>query len=153
MNRLMENTVFSGFVMPCRFATWPTRISLSFVKPTTDGVSLLPSWFAMTVGFPPSTTATTLFVVPRSIPITFGMILCLQSSELSRPSPHRGRRGPRPPPPHVPELQHVDLDLARLELLGLRELDREHAVAICRLDLVALHRERQLHAALEADRK
>ena len=23
MNRLMENTVFSGFVMACRLATWP----------------------------------------------------------------------------------------------------------------------------------
>jgi hypothetical protein len=67
MNRLMENTVFSGFVMACRFATWPTRISPSFVKPTTEGVSRLPSWFAITVGLPPSTTATTEFVVPRSI--------------------------------------------------------------------------------------
>ena len=38
-----ENTVFSGFVMAWRLATWPTRISPSFVKPTTDGVSRLPS--------------------------------------------------------------------------------------------------------------
>ena len=43
MKRLMENTVFSGFVMAWRLATWPTRISPSFVKATTEGVSRLPS--------------------------------------------------------------------------------------------------------------
>src|SRR5881397_1418527 len=53
MNRLIENTVFSGLVIACRLATCPTRISPSFVNPTTDGVSRLPSWFAMTVGLPP----------------------------------------------------------------------------------------------------
>jgi len=40
---------------------------------TTDGVSRLPSWFGITVGLPPSITATTEFVVPRSMPITFAM--------------------------------------------------------------------------------
>jgi len=73
MNRLIENTVFSGFVIACRFATCPTRISPSFVNPATEGVSRLPSWFAITVGLPPSTTATTELVVPRSMPITFAM--------------------------------------------------------------------------------
>ena len=73
MKRLMENTVFSGFVMACRLATCPTRISPSFVKATTDGVSRLPSWLGITVGLPPSITATTEFVVPRSMPITFAM--------------------------------------------------------------------------------
>ena len=39
MKRLMENTVFSGFVMACRLATCPTRISPSLVKATyRDGV-------------------------------------------------------------------------------------------------------------------
>ena len=94
MNRLMENTVFSGFVMACRFATWPTRISPSLVKPTTDGVSRLPSWFAITVGLPPSTTATTEFVVPRSMPITFAMFV-LPSPVVSRPV--RVPRGARHP--------------------------------------------------------
>jgi len=32
-------------------------------------VVLAPSWFAITVGFPPSITATQLFVVPKSIPM------------------------------------------------------------------------------------
>ena len=35
------------------------------------GVSRLPSWLAMTVTSPPSITATTLLVVPRSIPMIF----------------------------------------------------------------------------------
>src|SRR5204863_259901 len=63
MNRLIEKTVFSGLVIACRLATCPTRISPSFVNPTTDGVSRLPSWFAMTVGLPPSTTETTEVVL------------------------------------------------------------------------------------------
>src|SRR5215813_3746906 len=75
MNRLIENTVFSGFVMAWRFATCPTRISPSLVNATTDGVRRLPSWLGMTVGLPPSITATTEFVVPRSIPITLAIFL------------------------------------------------------------------------------
>src|SRR5216117_1128219 len=73
MKRLIEKIVFSGFVIALRLATWPTRISPSFVKAATEGVSRLPSWFGITVGLPPSTTATTELVVPRSIPITFAM--------------------------------------------------------------------------------
>src|SRR5258708_36980956 len=75
MNRLIEKTVFSGLVIACRLATCPTRISPSFVNPTTDGVSRLPSWFAMTVGLPPSTTETTEFAVPRPIPLPFAISL------------------------------------------------------------------------------
>ena len=41
------------------------------VKPTTEGVMRLPSSFVMTLGSRPSMMATTLFVVPRSIPIIF----------------------------------------------------------------------------------
>src|SRR5256885_16827473 len=70
MKRLIENTVFSGLVTACRLATWPTRRSASLVNATTDGVVRAPSWLTMTVGSPPSITATTEFVVPRSIPIT-----------------------------------------------------------------------------------
>src|SRR5277367_3843377 len=40
-------------------------------KATTDGVSRLPSWLGMTVTSFPSITATTLLVVPRSIPMIF----------------------------------------------------------------------------------
>ena len=42
MNRLIENTVFSGFVTACRFATCPTSRSPDLVKATTEGVIRLP---------------------------------------------------------------------------------------------------------------
>ena len=37
MKRLMEKMVFSGLVTAWRLATWPTSLSLLFVKATTDG--------------------------------------------------------------------------------------------------------------------
>src|SRR5215510_1015847 len=73
MNRLIDETVFSGFVIAWRLAIWPTRISPSFVNATTDGVVRLPSWFGMTTGSLPSRTATTELVVPRSMPMTFAI--------------------------------------------------------------------------------
>ncbi len=69
MKRLIEKIVFSGFVTAWRFATCPTRRSPAFVKATIDGVSRLPSGLVMTVGSPPSMTATTELVVPRSMPM------------------------------------------------------------------------------------
>src|SRR5687767_9574476 len=75
MNRLMEKTVFCGFVTAWRFATVPTRRSPSLVKPTTEGVTRPPSALGMTTGSPPSITATTEFVVPRSIPMIFSAIV------------------------------------------------------------------------------
>src|SRR5688500_18294538 len=69
MKRLIEKTVFSGLVTAWRFATWPTRRSPDLVNPTTDGVMRLPSGLVITTGSPPSITATTELVVPRSIPI------------------------------------------------------------------------------------
>src|SRR6267143_10730 len=69
MNRLIEYTVFSGFVTACRFATCPTSRSPVLVIATTDGVVRAPSWLGITTGSPPCITATTEFVVPRSIPI------------------------------------------------------------------------------------
>src|SRR5436190_13293023 len=72
MNRLMEKIVFCGLVTACRLATCPTSRSPSLVKATTEGVVRAPSAFGMTTGSPPSITATQEFVVPRSIPITFG---------------------------------------------------------------------------------
>src|SRR6266481_2363980 len=121
MKRLIEKTVFSGFVMPCRFATWPTRISPSFAKPTTEGVRRLPSWFAITVGLPPSTTATTEFVVPRSMPITFAMS--------NPPSPWSfygdgaGRSAPSRHSRQLDRLDDVDLDRLGLYLFHLRKLN------------------------------
>ena len=74
MMRLIENTVFSGLVMDWRLATWPTiRSAVLGLTATTEGVKRLPSALVMTAGSPPSMTATTEFVVPRSIPITFAM--------------------------------------------------------------------------------
>ena len=74
MNRLMENTVFFGFVTAWRLAALPTSRSPLFVKATIDGVVRPPSAFGITVGCPPSMTAMHEFVVPRSIPNTFDML-------------------------------------------------------------------------------
>src|SRR5574344_845604 len=75
MKRLMENTVFCGLVMACRLAGSPTLRSPPSTKPTTDGVVRLPSLFAITTGSLPSKTATQEFVVPKSIPIIFPIIV------------------------------------------------------------------------------
>src|SRR4051812_34485447 len=63
--------------MACRLATCPTSRSPDLVKPTTEGVVRPPSSLAITFGSPPSITATTEFVVPRSIPIIFPMAFSL----------------------------------------------------------------------------
>ena len=55
--------------MAWRLAAWPTSFSPDGVKPTTDGVVFAPSEFGMTLGSPPSRTATQEFVVPKSIPM------------------------------------------------------------------------------------
>src|SRR5580698_6134033 len=80
MKRLMEKTVFSGFVIAWRLATCPTSRSPLLVNATTDGVVRPPSSFGITFGSPPSITATQEFVVPKSIPIIFAI-----------PHPHSGR--------------------------------------------------------------
>src|SRR5436853_1853436 len=69
MKLLIEYTVFSGLVTACRLATCPTSRSPVLVMATTDGVVRAPSWLGITTGSPPCITATTEFVVPRSIPI------------------------------------------------------------------------------------
>src|SRR4029077_1629101 len=65
--------VFSGLSTVWRLASWPTRRSPVLVNATTDGVKRLPSLLMITVGFPPSMTATTEFVVPRSMPTAFAI--------------------------------------------------------------------------------
>src|SRR3569623_1624220 len=60
--------------MACRLATWPTRRSPLLENPTTEGVVRAPSSFGMTLGSPPSSTATHEFVVPRSIPMIFAIV-------------------------------------------------------------------------------
>ena len=85
MKRLIEKIVFCGLVTAWRFATCPTSRSPLSVKATIDGVVLLPSEFGTTFGSEPSIRATTLFVVPKSMP----MIL------LKSPSPATSVRGTR----------------------------------------------------------
>src|SRR5580700_10474479 len=63
-----------GFRIACRRASWPTRRSPWGVKATTDGVVRAPSAFGITVGLPPSLTAITELVVPRSIPTAFAIV-------------------------------------------------------------------------------
>ena len=65
--------MFWGFSTACRLASCPTTNSSSLLKPTTEGVVRIPSALAMTTGFPPSMTATTELVVPKSMPTTFPM--------------------------------------------------------------------------------
>src|SRR5688500_13985381 len=77
MKRLSEKNVFSGMIVAWRLAVWPTSRSPFLVKATTDGVVRLPSALGMTTGSPPSITATTELVVPRSIPTIFGIIFPL----------------------------------------------------------------------------
>ena len=68
MCRLTDRMVRSMLVTAWRLATSPTSTSPFLAKATTEGVVRAPSAFAMTVGSPPSRTATTLLVVPRSMP-------------------------------------------------------------------------------------
>src|SRR6185437_3685717 len=77
MNRLIEYTVFSGLVIAWRLATCPTSRSPVLVNATTDGVVRPPSSLGITLGSPPSITATQELVVPRSIPIIFAINLLL----------------------------------------------------------------------------
>src|SRR5712671_5772749 len=86
MKRLAEEMVFSGLSTAWRLASWPTRRSPVLVNPTTDGVRRLPSLLIITVGLPPSMTATTEFVVPRSIPIAFAI-----TNSYLRPGDANGR--------------------------------------------------------------
>src|SRR5512135_2761677 len=73
----IEKIVFSGFVIDCLFAIWPTRRSPLSVIATIEGVVLLPSWLGMTTGSPPCTTETQELVVPRSMPIAFPILFFL----------------------------------------------------------------------------
>src|SRR5215203_3098479 len=86
MWRLTDRTVRSTLVTACRLATSPTRTSPFLAKATTDGVVRWPSALAMTVGSPPSRTATTEFVVPRSMPTARAMVL--PPRDLSYPGCH-----------------------------------------------------------------
>ena len=73
IRRLTAKIVLSGFVTAWRLAGCPISRSPSLAKATMDGVVRPPSAFSMTLGLPPSMTATQLLVVPRSIPMTLAM--------------------------------------------------------------------------------
>src|SRR5262245_59932853 len=153
MNRLIENTVFSGFVTAWRLATWPTRISPSLVKATTEGVRRLPSWFEMTTGLPPSITATTELVVPRSMPITLPMAYHLLSgSGLDRNAPRPGPTGRL----REPDGQHTPRDacFSPVEVEPRGQRNRPHEAPVARLEnAILLPRVFLLLALLPADRQ
>src|SRR5881396_3461771 len=119
MKRLMEYTVFVGLVTACRRATSPTRRSPVLENATTDGVVRKPSAFGITLGSPPSMTATHELVVPRSMPMTLPIsIPPFQRGCHDRPA-DAGRRGPQKGAPGARLRSDLDLDLAQLGLLGL----------------------------------
>ena len=66
--------MFSGLTTAWLRATRPTRRSWFLLTATTDGTSRSPSAEGMTTGSPPSMTATTELVVPRSMPMIFPII-------------------------------------------------------------------------------
>src|SRR6478736_10392436 len=80
MWRLTDVIVRSTLVTAWRLAISPTRTSPVLENATTDGVVRDPSALAMTVGSPPSRTATTELVVPRSMPTARAM--CVPSFDL-----------------------------------------------------------------------
>src|SRR5947207_10463659 len=94
MKRLMEKIVFLGLVTCWCLAGCPTRISPLSVKATTEGVRRLPWALTKTLGWSPSMMATTLLVVPRSIPIGFAMISLLKAPRCPRREASAGLEQP-----------------------------------------------------------
>src|SRR5262249_20798904 len=94
MCRLIERNVRSGLVIAWRLATSPTRTSPLLEKATTDGVVREPSALGMTTGSPPSRTATTELVVPRSIPtaLAMGQVSLDVDGQAARFLRHQARR-------------------------------------------------------------
>src|SRR6056297_2025679 len=75
MNLLIDETVFSEFVIACLFAGSPIFRSPFSINATIDGVVLFPSLLGITTGSLPSITLTHEFVVPKSIPIILPIVL------------------------------------------------------------------------------
>src|SRR5512137_487130 len=93
IRRLIAKKVFSGLVTAWRLAGWPTSVSPSALNATIEGVVRAPSAFSITFGFLPSITATQELVVPRSIPITFAILILQLAGRLGKP-----RQGACPTP-------------------------------------------------------
>src|SRR3989344_5244813 len=70
INLFTEKIVDLGFMTIWRLATSPT---IFLMGSTTDWITFLPSAEWITLGAPPSMTATQEFVVPKSIPIIFAI--------------------------------------------------------------------------------
>src|SRR5687767_7668534 len=83
MCRLTDRMVRSTLVTAWFFADWPTSTSPLRANATTEGVVRAPSELAMTVGSPPSRTATTELVVPRSMPTARAMVCASDVGSLS----------------------------------------------------------------------
>src|SRR4249919_410501 len=86
MWRLTERMVRSTLVTAWRLATSPTSTSPLLANATTEGVVREPSALGMTVGSPPSRTATTELVVPRSMPTARAMMYFLRVVRLVHPA-------------------------------------------------------------------
>src|SRR5664279_4245390 len=88
--------VLLGWATACRLADTPTSRSVVLgLKPTTEGVVFAPSGFGITLGCPPSMTATQLLVVPRSMPMILPMSFLQRSrSDLAHPGSLRIRGQP-----------------------------------------------------------
>src|SRR3979411_1690318 len=66
---------FSGLTAACLGASGAHSPAPAFGNATTEGVVREPSAFGLTTGSPPSMTAITELVGPRSIPTVFGICL------------------------------------------------------------------------------
>src|ERR1700761_6834183 len=73
--RLTERMVRSTLVTAWFLAGCPTSTSPLRANATMDGVVLEPSELATTTGSPPSRTATTELVVPRSMPTARAIVI------------------------------------------------------------------------------
>src|SRR5689334_22527841 len=82
MCRLTERMVRSTLVTAWFLAGWPTSTSPLRANATMDGVVREPSELATTTGSPPSRTATTELVVPRSIPTARAIVIPPEYVEL-----------------------------------------------------------------------
>src|SRR5215471_4513676 len=127
--------VFVGLVTACRRATRPTSRSPFLANATTDGVVRKPSAFAITLGSPPSMTATHELVVPRSMPMTLPMSSVSPGIPKPRPARFAGRGREYVQDRRV-KLVDLHLDVARLGRIGLRHVDLEDAILVGRLHLV-----------------
>src|SRR5699024_8937911 len=73
---VLIDKILSGFVIVLCFAVSPICVS-PFLNETADGVVRPPFGLVIIFGDPPSITATAEFVVPKSIPMIFDIIIYL----------------------------------------------------------------------------